>query len=685
MTARNTFRLAAWALLVWVSAQPMVAQPSDLASVRREALHTYFHGITAEIARERIGAAGVPALLELLADPTFPRRDNVVAFLTYLGAGESTPALLEVLASPPGPVTAPEEDRALLLLPQALGHIASRGEPRALEALLEMTAAGSNGGALATAASRSPRPAGLRDDLLEMALRGLAFARDERASQRLRAIASGEVRPASGGRDLRVGAGRTLEALEVLQGRSAAVVSRPGGRRTGGALVVAPVEGAGTELAANDESVRFQADAAFDNIHATVKKAPLSYANHPAVTNPMTNAQFDNVMKAASLHLGRADFSADVACCAGMQRSGNAGSFGSPTDGLDIVDNETEFYAVINNPVARGKIVRLINYCSGPAPPGSNILGCSWIAGNGMIMVRSGGGVENEGALWAHEYGHNAGLGHNTDNRYIMYSCLCGGTLGLTQTECGKYWTPASGTQIVMINVGACTDNDTDEVQDLIDNCPAVGNNNQVDTDGDGLGDACDQGAPPTPTRTRTPTPSRTPTRTATAEWTSTPTRTSTATRTATPTPTRTLTATPTRTPTVGASPTRTRTPTRTATPSQSPVADVDGDGDFESLTDALLVMRWGFGFTGEQLVEGAVDPGCEYCSPAQVIGRIRSIEDDLDVDDDGETDPLTDAVLLTRWGFGFTGQLLVGGAVDLTDCRRCTAASIETYLESID
>ena len=56
--------------------------------MRREALHTYFHGITAELAQERIGPQGVPALLELLADPSFPRRDNVVAFLTYLGAGE---------------------------------------------------------------------------------------------------------------------------------------------------------------------------------------------------------------------------------------------------------------------------------------------------------------------------------------------------------------------------------------------------------------------------------------------------------------------------------------------------------------------------------------------------------------------------------------------------------------------
>ncbi|HEX2465832.1 MAG TPA: hypothetical protein VHR17_14515, partial [Thermoanaerobaculia bacterium] len=97
--SRALSRLLAWTVLL-LMVQPLAAQ-SLRERVRTQASYTYYHGITAEMAQERIGVEGVPALLELLADPSFPRRDNVVAFLTYLGAGESTTALLEVLASPP--------------------------------------------------------------------------------------------------------------------------------------------------------------------------------------------------------------------------------------------------------------------------------------------------------------------------------------------------------------------------------------------------------------------------------------------------------------------------------------------------------------------------------------------------------------------------------------------------------
>ena len=52
-----------------------------------------------------------------------------------------------------------------------------------------------------------------------------------------------------------------------------------------------------------------------------------------------------------------------------------------------------------------------------------------------------------------------------------------------------------------------------------------------------------------------------------------------------------------------------------------------------------------------------------------------------FDVDGNGVSDPLTDGLLALRYMFGFTGAVLVTGAVDLDGCTRCTAQAIEDYL----
>jgi DNA-binding beta-propeller fold protein YncE len=54
------------------------------------------------------------------------------------------------------------------------------------------------------------------------------------------------------------------------------------------------------------------------------------------------------------------------------------------------------------------------------------------------------------------------------------------------------------------------------------------------------------------------------------------------------------------------------------------------------------------------------------------------------DIDDDGDVDALTDGLLKLRYLFGFRGESLVDGAVDLADCRRCVAADIESYIQAL-
>ena len=178
---------------------------------------TWVHGVTDAIAEREVGEAGVPVLVRLLADPAFDRRDNVVAFLAHLGGPDATRALVGFLESPPAPLTIPEEERALLLAPQALGQIARRRDPAAADLLLEMTEDGSNGAVLTKAAARASDPAAMRDDLLQMALRGLGYSGDPRARARLEAVAAGRVRPVADGRDLRPAATVALEILDDLE------------------------------------------------------------------------------------------------------------------------------------------------------------------------------------------------------------------------------------------------------------------------------------------------------------------------------------------------------------------------------------------------------------------------------------------------------------------------------------
>jgi hypothetical protein len=69
----------------------------------------------------------------------------------------------------------------------------------------------------------------------------------------------------------------------------------------------------------------------------------------------------------------------------------------------------------------------------------------------------------------------------------------------------GKYWSRAQQREVTFLpvtaefTVGAAQDPDGDGVAGSADNCPAIKNPDQTDSDGDGLGDRCD-GPPPVDT-----------------------------------------------------------------------------------------------------------------------------------------------------------------------------------------
>ena len=108
---------------------------------------------------------------------------------------------------------------------------------------------------------------------------------------------------------------------------------------------------------------------------------------------------------------------------------------------------------------------------------------------------------------------------------------------------------------------------------------------------------------------------------------------------------------------------------------------DVDGNGEPEALADGILVTRFLFGFSGQTLTQGAVGEGASRSEAAQVTSFLNDAGDALDVDGNGETEALTDGILLTRFLFGFSGQTLTQGAVG-EGASRSSPDAIASYLE---
>jgi hypothetical protein len=112
---------------------------------------------------------------------------------------------------------------------------------------------------------------------------------------------------------------------------------------------------------------------------------------------------------------------------------------------------------------------------------------------------------------------------------------------------------------------------------------------------------------------------------------------------------------------------------------------DVDESGEVDPLTDGLLVLRYLFGFRDAVLIAGAVDlMNCDACTSDDIEANIAAILPLLDVDEDGEVDPLTDGLLILRYLFGFRDEALIAGAVDLTNCNACTANEIEANIQAL-
>lgn len=400
-------RLGLFVVMLCFAAQSAHAGSLD-DRVREAALATYVHGMTLEIAEREVGPEGVPYLLELLRDPDFERRDNVVAFLAYLAYDSEAQAIADLLLSPPADNERPEDYRARLIAPEALGRIAARGGTVAGDILRQL----------------SDDPAIVRSN----ALKG------------------------------QVDYGLSLSRMETVE-------PDPGN----------PLQPVGLSPREIDPQTII-------HLH------DLTYANHVDTNNKMTDPVLDAALADVSYVMALENAADDTACCVQLARLSPGLLFGTPGDGMDVITSNSEVIVVMYLSVARVKVVDYIGYCSGP---GTNIIGCSLTPGNGMVVVRISG-PGDEGKLWAHEFGHNIGLGHNPSIPFIMYAGLTGAQTRLTSFECTRFHTPSGAADAVPTPNGVCHDDDGDHIVSSADNCPDVPNGSQVDSDYDGVGNSCD-------------------------------------------------------------------------------------------------------------------------------------------------------------------------------------------------
>ena len=148
-------------------------------------------------------------------------------------------------------------------------------------------------------------------------------------------------------------------------------------------------------------------DAAPRTVQVTVQR-------HSTVA--LSDADADRILGDMGTILQGDDSPADVATPVSFVRNGPVQLLPAAIPGT--IQTEADLVALLN--AGSGvKIVEAIRWCGGP---GGSIIGCPPV-GSPSVNVTAVRFTENqEGLIWVHEYGHNAGLGHRTDDlRAVMY------------------------------------------------------------------------------------------------------------------------------------------------------------------------------------------------------------------------------------------------------------------------
>ena len=114
-----------------------------------------------------------------------------------------------------------------------------------------------------------------------------------------------------------------------------------------------------------------------------------------------------------------------------------------------------------------------------------------------------------------------------------------------------------------------------------------------------------------------------------------------------------------------------------------APVLDIDANQQYDALTDGLILLRYLFGLTGNSMISNAIGPGATRVDPAAITLYLDQVRPMLDIDDNGQTDALSDGLMVLRYLFGLRGNSVTAAAIG-ANAKRTLPTDIETYIQSL-